>query len=155
MIVKYQMVLSGTFTLNFFLAVDLWKVFIKIKLNQNSVPLFGIWSHILEVPGTLSQVLPTFTTVVLFFSIIVKFLIKITRNLSYTMFLPSLSSFGFDGVPLEDLLRLLTSWVPQTFCVQNVIKLFVSMALIFEKGRGNVSYTLGFIQLPSCIHHLE
>jgi hypothetical protein len=28
-IVKYQMVLLGTFTLNFFLAVDLWKIFIK------------------------------------------------------------------------------------------------------------------------------
>ena len=52
MIVKYQWVLSGTFTLNFFLAVDLWKVFIKIKLNQYSIPFFDIWSHILEVPGT-------------------------------------------------------------------------------------------------------
>ena len=25
--------LSGTFTLNFFIAVDLWKVFVKLKLN--------------------------------------------------------------------------------------------------------------------------
>ena len=41
--------------------------------------------------------------------------IKIIGNLSYTMFLPSLSSLGFDGVPLEDLFRLLTSRGPQTF----------------------------------------
>ena len=33
LIVKYQTVLSGTFSLNFFLTVDLWKVFIIIKLN--------------------------------------------------------------------------------------------------------------------------
>ena len=33
MIVKYQRVLSSTFTLNFFLAIDLSKVFIKFKLN--------------------------------------------------------------------------------------------------------------------------
>jgi hypothetical protein len=33
MIIKYEWVLSGIFTLNFFLGVDLWKVFIKIKLN--------------------------------------------------------------------------------------------------------------------------
>ena len=32
MIVEYQWVLVGTFTLNYFLAVDLWKVFKKIKL---------------------------------------------------------------------------------------------------------------------------
>ena len=64
MIVKYQMVLLCTFTLKFFfLTVDSWKVFIKFKLNQYSVSLFGIWSHILEVLDTLSQVLPTFTTV--------------------------------------------------------------------------------------------
>ena len=85
MIVKYQRVLSSTFTLNFFLAIDLWKVFIKVKLNQYSVTLFGTWSHILEVSGTLSQVLRgTFYLRhrmilsdgrLLFFSIIVKFLL--------------------------------------------------------------------------------
>ena len=32
-IVKYQWVLSGTFILIFFLAVDQWKVFTKIELN--------------------------------------------------------------------------------------------------------------------------
>ena len=53
MIVKYQLVLSGTFVLKFFLAVDQWKVFIKIKVNYYVVPLFGTWSHILVPPGTL------------------------------------------------------------------------------------------------------
>jgi len=33
MTVKYQWVLSGTFALKFFSAVDQWKIFINIKLN--------------------------------------------------------------------------------------------------------------------------
>ena len=33
MIVKYQLVFLGTFVLKFFLAVDQWQVFTKIKLN--------------------------------------------------------------------------------------------------------------------------
>ena len=38
-IVKYQRVLLGTFTSKIFLAVDLQKLFIKIKLNQYSVSI--------------------------------------------------------------------------------------------------------------------
>ena len=91
MIVKYQWVLLGTFTLRFFfLAVDLWKIFIKIKLSQYSVPLFSTWSHILEVQGTLSQVFLGTSYLhhrrilsderLLFFSIIVKFLFNFIQK---------------------------------------------------------------------------
>ena len=40
MIVKYQWVLSGTFAINFFLVVDQWKVFIKIKIKLVFGPIF-------------------------------------------------------------------------------------------------------------------
>ena len=77
------------FYLEFLLAVDLWKIFIKNKSNQYSVLLFGTWSHILEVSRTLPQVLLGTSYLhhrrilsdgrLLFFSIIVKFLIKQIR----------------------------------------------------------------------------
>ena len=56
MIVKYQMVLSGTFPLEFFMAVDPWKIFSKIQVIELSVfgyTIFGTWSHILVPPSTL------------------------------------------------------------------------------------------------------
>ena len=46
MIVKYRSVLSYTFILIFFLAVDLCKIFIKNKINYYWVPFFGTLSHI-------------------------------------------------------------------------------------------------------------
>ena len=86
MIVKYRSVLSYTFILIFFLAVDLCKIFIKNKLNYYWVPFFGTLSHILEVPSTLFYVLLVTSYLhhpiilsdgrILLFSVIIKFLIN-------------------------------------------------------------------------------
>ena len=97
---KYGWVLCGTFTLNFFLYVDLWKIFIKLNY-------FSIRSHFLVLgPGTLSYVLlGTFylhyrrilsDERLLFFSITVKFLkeesmrsaIPVQANITTWCFIP-------------------------------------------------------------------